>query len=250
MRNARLEKLVPIAALLLATLLPRVALRAQHTHGHPTDSTRLEHAADAAMSGPLSANARAHLELTPLRTATRADSAKARKVVAQLRAALARYADTTAAVADGYRMFLPELEQQRVFHFTNYRLGAAEAFRFDPAKPTSLLYEHAPVGRMRLAGAMYTAPKRMRIARLDGRIPISIARWHKHVNWCIPEKGSEERWLERRNGAPVFGPESPIVTRAECDAVGGRFFASPLGWMIHVNAFVGEDLGAIFAHDH
>jgi hypothetical protein len=248
MRNARLEKLVPIAALLLATLVPGIALRGQHSH--PTDSARLEHAAAAAMSGPLSANARAHLELTPVRAATRADSAKARQVVAQLRVALARYADTAAAVADGYRMFLPELKQQRVFHFTNYRRGAAEALRFDAAKPTSLLYERAPDGRLRLMGAMYTAPKRMRVARLDGRVPISIARWHKHVNWCVPARGDEARWIERRRGAPVFGPESPIVERAACDAVGGRFFASPFGWMVHVNAFAGDDLAAIFAHDH
>ncbi len=250
MRNVWLDKVASIGLLLLATLAPGVALRAQHTHADPADSARMEHAADAAMSGPMSANARAHLVLTPLRPPTPADSAKARVVVAELRQALARYADTSAAVSDGYRMFLPQLKQQRVFHFTNYRHGAAEAFRFDPAKPTSLLYERASSGKLRLVGAMYTAPKHARVARLDGRIPISIARWHKHVDWCIPAKGSEGRWLERRNGAPVFGPESPIVTRAGCDAVGGRFRASPFGWMVHVNAFAGDDLGAIFAHDH
>jgi hypothetical protein len=32
--------------------------------------------------------------------------------------------------------------------------------------------------------------------------------------------------------------------------VDGRFYASPLGWMVHVNAFVGEDLDTIFADDH
>ena len=248
MRNRR-PKTALGATLLLATLAGALPLRAQHAHGK-SDTTHMEEAAHAAMSGPLSANARAHLVMSPTRPATRDDSTRARAVVAKLRAALTRYADTTTAVADGYRMFLPGLKVQRVYHFTNYRRGAAEAFRFDPAKPTSLLYVRDSAGRFHLTGAMYTAPKRMRVGRLDRRIPLSIARWHKHVNWCIPEKGTEGRWLERRSGAPLFGPESPIVTRKDCDAVGGRFFASPFGWMVHVDAFAGDDLASTFAHDH
>jgi hypothetical protein len=58
------------------------------------------------------------------------------------------------------------------------------------------------------------------------------------------------RWTERQNGLPVFGPESPIATREACDAVGGKFFASPLGWMVHANVFAGDDLASIFGDDH
>ena len=89
---------------------------------------------------------------------------RATDVAAQLKRAIAKYQDTRAAVADGYRMFPPGVKNQEVFHCTNYGRGFKEAFRFDP---------------------------------------------------------------------------SPVATKAECDAVRGRFGASPLGWMVHANVFDG-----------
>ena len=207
-------------------------------------------AADAAMSGHLSDAAKRHMELSPARRATRADSLRATEVARELRTALAKYADTAAAVADGYKMFMPNVKTQRVYHFTNYRRAFMEAMRFDAAKPTSILYQRGSDGRLELIGAMYTAPKRMRTSKLDERVPLSIARWHKHVNWCLPKKGEEQRWLERRDGQPLFGPESPIVTRSACEAVGGRFHANLFGWMVHANVFLGEDLGTVFGEHH
>jgi hypothetical protein len=134
-------------------------------------------------------------------------------------------------------MFMPNLKNQRVYHFTHNGRAFAEAFRFDPKKPTSLLYRRDASGRLQLLGAMYTAPKRVSVDKLEQRIPLSIARWHKHVNWCIPGAGERGRWLESRGGHPVFGPQSPIATREACDAVGGRFLPNIFGWMVHVNAF-------------
>ena len=99
-------------------------------------------------------------------------------------------------------------------------------------------------------GAMYTMPKGVKLSRLDDRVPLSIGRWHKHVNWCVPKVGEQSRWLETKNGKPVFGPESPIVTKSECDAVHGNFLASPLGWMIHANVYESSDLGTIFGDEH
>ena len=226
------------------------ALAAQHDHGHPADSTRMVGAADQSMSGPMSAEAMKHLELSPARRGTRDDSLRASRVVSRLRLALEKYGDTTAAVADGYRMFAPQIKQQRVFHFTSYRHAFMEGFRFDPEKPASLLYTKDASGRFKLIGAMYTAPKRMSVDKLDERVPLSIARWHKHVKWCVPRRGQASRWFETREGKPIFGPESPIDTKAACDEVGGLFFASPLGWMVHANVFAGDDLGEIFKHEH
>jgi hypothetical protein len=207
-------------------------------------------AADASMSGPMSDAAMKHMEMSPARRATSGDSARAREIAKQLRAALARYADTSAAVADGYRMFAPQLKQQRVYHFTNRKNAFMEAFRFDPDKPTSILYRRGADGRLELIGAMYTAPKRINLEKLDERVPLSIARWHKHVNWCVPRLREKERWFERKDGLPVFGPESPIASKQECDDVGGLFFASPLGWMIHANVFLGDNMDTIFGHEH
>jgi hypothetical protein len=237
-----------VASKCLIVLAVPVVLGAQHEHH--SDSTNLVRETDAAMSGPRSANASKHLEMSPTRTATHGDSARARDVAERLRSVLARYADTSAAMADGYRMFAPKLKQQRVYHFTNYRNAFKEAFRFDPAQPTSILYRRSANGQLELIGAMYTAPKRMGIDKLDERVPLSIARWHKHVNWCIPRRGQAERWSERKGGQPVFGPESPIATKSACDEAGGMFLASPMGWMIHANVFLGDDLSTVFGHDH
>lgn len=247
-------KSVTISLPLLITIVAGSALGAQHSHGgstgHGRDSSQMIAAADAVMSGALSAAAQKHLELSPTGRATREDSIRARDVARQLRAALAKYADTAAAVADGYKMFMPNVKQQRVYHFTNYRHAFLEALRFDAERPTSILYRRAADGRLELIGAMYTAPKRMRVARLDGRVPLSIARWHKHVNWCLPPRGESNRWLERRDGMPLFGPESPMATRAECEEVSGVFHRSLFGWMIHANVFLGDDLETVFGHGY
>ena len=159
-------------------------------------------------------------------------------------------AAVTAAVADGYQMFLPKVKEQKVYHFTNSWRAVQEAFRFDPTRPTSLLYKKAPDGNFVLVGAMYTAPKRFGIDKLDARVPLSIARWHKHVTWCLPKRGASQRWLERQNGEPVFGPESPIATKDACEAVGGVFHPNLFGWMVHANVFESDDPAIIWGDDH
>lgn len=206
--------------------------------------------AEHSMSGTMDSMMMRHMELTPQRKATKGDSVKALAAVNELRAAITKYQDTTAAVADGYEMFAPGLKTQKTYHFTKKGNAFEEVFRFNPAKPTSLLYEKDANGKMKLVGAMYTLPKRASLNRLDDRIPLSIARWHKHVNWCLPGRGEQSRWMERKNGTPVFGPESPIASKAECDKVGGQFEPSIFGWMVHANVFAGDDLGTIFGDHH
>jgi len=216
------------------------------------DST--DHAAAAAaheaMSGPMPADP--HMRLTPLAPANAADSARAAALVVEMRRALAQYRDVDAARADGFRMFLPGVKQP-VYHFTSWKWALEAMFRFDPAKPTSLLYRPAPGGRFELVGAMYTAPARISLTDLDRRIPLSVARWHEHVNWCVPARGAGRRWRDSTDGHPVFGPKSPIATAAACAAVGGRFLPRIFGWMVHVNAFAGDDPRVIWGageHEH
>jgi hypothetical protein len=214
------------------------------------DTMQMAGMADHAMSGPMDDNMMKHMELTPARAPTHVDSVKAAKVAADLRRAIAKYEDTTAAVADGYKLFLPNVKNQHVYHFTNNARALRAMFTFDPAKPTSILYKQGTDGKLHLVGAMYTMPKGVKLSRLDERVPLGIARWHKHVNWCVPKAGDQSRWFETQNGKPVFGPESPIATRTACDAVHGNFLASPLGWMIHANVYEGSDLATIFGDDH
>lgn len=218
-----------------------------------TDSTRMADMADHAMGtmgGRMDENMMKHMELTPTRPPTRDDSVRATRVVAELKQGIAKYQDTAAAVAAGFKMFLPDLKTQKVFHFTNYGQAFKEAFRFNPAEPTSLLYERRSDGKLHLVGAMYTLGKNASLDRLNDRVPLSIARWHKHVNWCLPKKGDQARWSEQKNGKPLFGPESPVATKAECDAIKGDFHPNVFGWMLHANVFEGSDLSSIFADEH
>jgi hypothetical protein len=195
-------------------------------------------------------NAALHMEMSPTRAIEPGDSARAAAVARQLRTALMKYRDTSAAVADGYRMFLPQVKVQRIYHFTNNWRAVQEGFRFDPTRPTSILYRRAADGTLELVGAMYTAPKRFAPDKLDERVPLSIARWHKHVDWCVPRRGEARRWLEQENGSPVFGPESPIATKEACDRAGGVFHPVLFGWMLHANVFAGDDASTIWGDDH
>jgi hypothetical protein len=180
-------------------------------------------------------HAAAHLVLTPVRDPRPGDAERAARIVEALRRGIARYADHRAAVADGYEPFLPTVPQ-KVYHFTSTRRSIAEAFDFDPARPSSLLYEKTAAG-YRLVGAMYHAPRRLSLDELDARVPLGVARWHRHVNLCVPRRGEARRWRESRDGAPRFGPAGSIATREACDAAGGRFIEHLFGWMVHVSPF-------------
>jgi hypothetical protein len=241
-RTVRRGALASLVALsILGTAVPRPA-HAQGSHE--------AHANGEVAHVGATGNEAMHMVMTPKRPASAGDSARAAVIAATLRASIAKYADTAAAVADGYRMFAPQIKNQRVYHFTRGWNAVQEAFRFDPAKPTSLLYAKGADGVLHLIGGMYTAPKRFDAARLDERVPLSIAQWHKHVKWCVPPRGQGARWLERADGAPVFGPESPIATKADCDAVGGTFYADPLGWMVHANVMTSSDPAVVWGDDH
>jgi hypothetical protein len=191
----------------------------------------------------------AHMRHTDPRPATPADSARARAIVDTLRQAIAKYADTSAAVAAGYRMFSPPLRFRPVYHFTSRNNAVANESSFDPSRPTSLLYERAPDGRLELVGAMYTAPRRATAEDLNARVPLGIAPWHLHVNICEPPPSAPERRRETRNGRMLFGPAGVLATKAECDSAHGVFRTEDFNWMIHVDTRHGSDLAAAFA-DH
>jgi len=95
---------------------------------------------------------------------------------------------------------------------------------------------------------------RRKAADLDKRIPLSIARWHRHVNLCLAKKGDERRYGEREDGKPLFGPAGTIATEKECKAADGRWYGSLFGWMVHANVFSGNDVPTIWGgpagHEH
>ena len=135
-----------------------------------------------------------HMKMTALRSAQPGDAERAQRVVDAARKAVAKYLDYRVALADGFKIFHPELPQ-KIYHFTDYQYAIEEAFRFNPERPTSLLYEKRGDG-YKLVGVMYTAPKRFNEDQLNERIPLSIAQWHEHVNFlccaCRPQAGSAD----------------------------------------------------------
>jgi hypothetical protein len=237
-QSHQLLKTVIAAAFLLAVATP--AASAQHSHS--------DVAAVVISDADISAMV-AHMETTPRRKATAADSSRANEIVSDLRLAIAKYRDVKVAQAEGFRMFAPQLENQRVYHFTKNLWALENQFTFNPARPTSLLYRKSVQGDFVLVGAMYSAPRRYSAKDLDERIPTSIAQWHRHVNWCLPPRRQAERWTETRNGRPVYGPLG-VATREECDAVGGRFVKQIFGWMVHANVFASDDPAIIWGDNH
>src|SRR5579872_3525 len=173
-----------------------------------------------------------HMKMTALRPAKPGDAERAEKVVEAARKATEKYMDYHVALADGFRIFLPNIKQ-RMYHFTNYRYGREAATAFNPEHPTSLLYEkHGD--DYKLIGVMYTAPKRFTEDELDERIPLSIAQWHEHVNFCTAPWG--KKW-QSLGPHPLFGFNGSIATQDACDAAGGTFHPVVLNWMVHLYPF-------------
>jgi hypothetical protein len=179
-----------------------------------------------------------HMRMTPMRSPTAKDLAKADKLARELKEAISKYADIAAAEADGYRPFPPNPRGLRIVHYVNLGRSVAENWKLNPRKPGSLLYERQPDNSLRLIGAMVTASKKATEAELNARVPLSVARWHLHTNICVPKPiWDGKQWAIKDNGRPRFGPESTISTEAACKAVGGDFWPTAFGWMVHAYVF-------------
>ena len=173
-----------------------------------------------------------HMKMTALRPARPGDQQKADQIVASARTVAEKYKDYKVALADGFKIFLPNVPQKQ-YHFTNYWYGFEAARQFDPSRPTSLLYEkHGD--DYKLIGVMYTAKKDSTEDELDARIPLSIAQWHAHVNLCMPPK---DKRAEAIPPHAKYGLAGSIATKEECDAAGGTFRPQVFGWMVHVYPF-------------
>jgi hypothetical protein len=167
---------------------------------------------------------------------------RANEVATQLRAGIGKYKDYHVALADGFKIFLPNVPQPE-YHFTSYRNGFLESLTFDPARPTSLLYKKTPTG-YELVGAMYTMPKRATEDQLNERVPLSVAMWHLHTNLCLPPLGQLRTadWTK-------FGLKGSIITEDACSEAGGRFHPVIFGWMTHVYPYK-DGLDNIYAMHH
>jgi hypothetical protein len=232
------------------------SLIAQNTHDHADTATTMQASgkmdgmdmSGAAGDWKMAAMAK-HMAYSSSRPLTSGDSVRATQIVSEMRQAVAKYQDVKVAEADGYEMFAPQIKNQPQYHFTKKWNAIRNQFGFDPARPTSLLYKKDAEGQFHLLGAMYTASKGTSEDALNDRIPLSVAHWHRHINWCVPPRLQKDRWTETKNGRPVFGPLG-VATKAECKDAGGRFIPQAFGWMVHANVFAGNDLKSIWHDDH
>jgi hypothetical protein len=183
--------------------------------------------------GPSMAAMAGHMYVTPLRPRQPGDEEKTKALVAQVRASIERYRDYKKALADGYVIANPKVDQPQ-FHFNNQANIEAAEHGFDPTKPSSLLYFKTPMKHYKLEGVMFTAGPSATEDELNERIPLSIVRWHYHVNFCAAPANKTQEYF---GDHPKFGMFGSIRTAEACKAEGGTFLPHIFTWMIHLFPF-------------
>jgi hypothetical protein len=185
----------------------------------------------ATMSEGNMANMPGHMYMTTLRPIKPGDQQKADAIVEAAKTTMAPYQDYRKALADGYEIFHPNISQPQ-YHFTLRQYGLEARSHFDPLKPTSLLYKKTADGGYKLVGVMYTDRVDASEDELNERIPLSIARWHQHINFCKAPPGyTAEDYI---GPDAKFGLLGSITTKEACNAAGGEFHPHIFGWMVHV----------------
>ena len=179
-----------------------------------------------------------HMKMTPYQPITPSDITRMKAIVQNAHVCFDKYQDYHLALHDGYQIFAPTIPQD-IYHFANIQSFAEAQTTFDLAHPSALLYNKVVDG-YQFVGVMYSAPTNMTSEQLNLRIPISVAPWHLHVNFCLPA-GDTEQTLFKANS--LFGLAGTISTSAQCSRVGGTFYSSMYGWMVHIPLFGSVGIG-------
>jgi hypothetical protein len=111
------------------------------------------------------------------------DAARATEILAAADAVLSRYRNVKTALSDGYKPFFPTGRMGEEIHYTNYRYRRKEQQQVDYTRPGSILYKRTADG-LKAVGVMYTAPADASPQQLNAIAPLSIATWHRHVDFC------------------------------------------------------------------
>ena len=172
-----------------------------------------------------------HMQMSLKGKAQPGDDQRSQQILAAARKVLARYADVKIAVNDGYKPFHPAGKMGEEVHYTNYRYNRAEQKQIDYDRPGSILFKRTSDG-MKPVGVMYTAPQNSTADQLNAIAPLSIATWHRHVDFC---GGPRSLSLAEQFGPKAqFGPQGSIHTEEECNQAQGLWIPVVFGWMTHV----------------
>lgn len=159
------------------------------------------------------------------------DTTRADAILAAAHGVLIRYADVQMALKDGYKPFHPTGRVGEEVHYTNYRFARKERQHVNYNQPGSILYKRTADG-MTAVGVMFSAPRDSSVDQLDAIVPMSIATWHRHVDFC---GGPKSLSLTEQNGPTAkFGFKGSIHTAEDCQRAGGLFIPVVFGWMTHV----------------
>jgi len=159
------------------------------------------------------------------------DAARATEILAAAEAVLSQYRDVKTAVRDGFKPFYPTGRMGEEIHYTNYRYRRTEQQHVDYSRPGSILYRRTAEG-LKAVGVMYTAPADASPQQLNAIAPLSIATWHRHVDFCGGPKTLPRS--EQFGPNARFGPQGSIHTEEECRAAHGLWIPLVFDWMTHV----------------
>jgi hypothetical protein len=172
-----------------------------------------------------------HMQMSLRGEAQTGDDERAQEIVAAAREVLARYADVNVALRDGYKPFHPTGRMGEEVHYSNYHFARKEQQHVDYRQPGSILYRRTPEG-VKAVGVMYTAPRDATPEQLNGIAPLSVATWHRHVDFCA---GPRTLPISEQFGPDAqFGPQGSIQTEDGCTAAHGLWIPVVFGWMTHV----------------
>jgi hypothetical protein len=172
-----------------------------------------------------------HMQMSLKANPAPSDAAHATEILAAAEAVLSRYRDVDTAVRDGYKPFFPTGRIGEEIHYTNYRYRRKEQRHVDYARPSSILYKRTAEG-LEAVGVMYTAPADATPQQLNAIAPLSIATWHRHVDFCGGPKNLPSS--EQFGPNARFGPQGSIHTEEACREAGGLWIPVVLNWMTHV----------------
>lgn len=237
-RISSCARVVALPCLIISLGIREVPAQDRQEAGH-------QDVAASAMADHGMAHMSGHMYMTALRPPKPGDRQKADTLVAAARVAMAPFQDYRKALSDGYEIFLPNIPQPQ-YHFTKYAYALEARSHFDPLKPTSLLYKKTGDGGYNLVGAMYTDRVDATDDELNERIPLSIARWHQHINFCKAPAGQKAAYF---GPDAKFGLRGSITTQAACEAAQGKFYPHVFGWMVHVYPYETEPKNIWSTHD-
>ena len=210
--------------------------------GFPIWERLLAHYSGKTDETPVPSMKMGHMQMSLKGDPAPGDQARAAQILATADAVLSRYRDVKTAVRDGYKPFFPTGRIGEEIHYTNYRYRRQEQQQVTFSQPGSILYKRTAEG-LQAVGVMYTAPVDSSPQQLDVIVPLSIATWHRHVDFCGGPRGLPKS--EQFGPNARFGPQGTIHTEEDCKAAQGLWIPVVLEWMTHVYPNAQEKWGGM-----